>query len=599
MISLRSNISSYNSEMANKTKNLKTCLMGLAIGLIVCFCLISLVNASDEGLVAYYSFDEGEGNVLHDDSGNSNDGTIYGAKWVEGKYGKALSFDGINDYVEVPDDSDLDITNAITLEAWINPAISPQEGGAPILAKGYGSGGEVYAVDTEFGNDLRFFIWNPLKVIAYTCVVGNWFSSDKVNKWRYVTATYDTSKGVVKIYENGNIIKTCTNFPTSSMKTNDHIVSIGSRESSKTSGYDLNFNGIIDEVRIYNRALTEDEIKADMVSPSPEMMKKVIHDTISKTKTKIDQLKKENINTETIEKIITSAEDALQKEAYKTALEQAQDASSKADKVWNAFQSYNSIKKEVGAKVDQLKREGIDTSIIEKSLSEAKLAFGNENFELAQQIVSDAESKADKSWSTYQYIETAKNAVKEAKGINCDASNAEKRINDAVDALNKGSYDTARQYASDAVSLAEKANCGKINIKDLKALAVKYDGRTVEISGKVRDIETVYGRGYKFTVDDGTGLITVGYEGSMKDVNNGDTINVEGVFSKYSDAIIVEKVEKSGLLGGGSIGGDSGDGIPIWLIIGIAGIIIVVAALFILKKNKGGEKGRRDVGEKI
>ncbi len=86
--------------MESKNKNLKTGLAGLASGLIVCFCLISLVNASDEGLVAYYSFDEGSGNVLHDLSGNENDGTIYGAKWVDGKYGKALEFDGINDYVD-------------------------------------------------------------------------------------------------------------------------------------------------------------------------------------------------------------------------------------------------------------------------------------------------------------------------------------------------------------------------------------------------------------------------------------------------------------------------------------------------------------------
>ncbi|PKP54297.1 MAG: hypothetical protein CVT90_01995, partial [Candidatus Altiarchaeales archaeon HGW-Altiarchaeales-3] len=250
--------------MAKKIKNLTT-------GLIICFCFMSLVSASDEGLVAYWSFDEGKGNVLHDLSGKGNDGTIYEAKWVDGKYGKALSFDGKDDYVEVPDDDGLDITDEITIEAWINPAISPQERGAPILAKGYGAGGEVYAVDTEFGNDLRFYIWNPLNVMYYKCVVGNWFNSDKVNKWWYVTATYDTSKGVVKIYENGNLIKTCTNFPTSTMKTNDHIVSIGSRESSKTSEYNLNFNGIIDEVKIYNRALTEDEIKANYnkIKPSP------------------------------------------------------------------------------------------------------------------------------------------------------------------------------------------------------------------------------------------------------------------------------------------------------------------------------------------
>ncbi|CEG13304.1 hypothetical protein MSIBF_A3630006 [groundwater metagenome] len=424
------------------------------------------------------------------------------------------------------------------------------------------------------------------------------------NNWHHVAGVWSAPAGTqiassqFKIYIDGV-------QATVSANSVGYIISpatgLGGTKIARHDAWNTNFAGTIDEVRIYNRALTAEEIKADMLSTSPEMMKKVIQDTISKTQTKINQLKKENINTEAIEKIITSAEDALQKEAYKTALEQAQDASSKADKVWNAFQSYNTVKKEVDAKVDQLKREDIDTAIIEKSLSEAKSAFENENFELAQRLVSDAESKADKSWSTYQYIETAKNAVKEAKGINCDASNAEKRVNDAVDALNKGSYDIARQYASNAVSLANKANCGKINIKDLKALSVKYDRRTVEISGKVRDIETVYGKGYKFTVDDGTGLIVVGYEGSIKDVNNGDTVNVKGVFSRSNDAVIAEKVEKSGIidiLPGGD--DNSGGGNLLFLLIGgVIIIVVVVAALFILKKNKGGEKGMRDVGERI
>ncbi len=575
-------------------QNLKTGLMGLASGLslIVCFCFISLVNASDEGLVAYYSFDEGKGNVLQDSSGNGNDGTIYGAKWVDGKYGKALEFDGINDYVDCEHVSSLNFDNNanFTVEVWLKRMGANLYQGVVTKNNYPGcTGANVYGWTVGWRGDYnKFFIL--VGNGGYTYIYSDNTYTD--SNWHHVVLR--RGSGITRMFVDG-VLQSESTY--NSLAKNTLSLDIGSCYS--TCPAIQTFNGIIDEVRIYNRALTESEIKADMVSSSPEMMKKVIQDTISKTQTKIDQLKKENINTGIIEKVITSAEDALQKEAYKTALEQAQDASSKADKVWNAFQSYNSIKKEVDAKVDQLKREGIDTSIIEKSLSEAKSAFGNENFELAQQIVSDASSKADKSWNTYQYIETAKNAVKEAKGINCDASKVEKRINDAVDALNKGSYDTARQYASDAVSLAEKANCGNPSIKDLKALSVKYDGRTVEVSGKVRDIETVYGRGYKFTVDDGTGLITVGYDGSMKDVNNGDTVNVEGVFSKYSDAIIAEKVEKSGLLGGGSIGGDSGDGIPIWLIIGIAGIIIVVAALFILKKNKGGERGRRDVGERI
>ncbi len=587
--------------MVNKIKNLKTGLISVVSSLIVCFCLISLVNASDEGLIAYYSFDEGEGNVLHDYSRNSNDGTIYGAKWVDGKYGKALSFDGIDDYVDCGNDATLNPEREITVEAWYKPISFSGTGNDPIIGKGYyshtyphyqyhlGVSGDTYSnYNAMFG--LSVAAGGSSKTSGTNN--GFWIAGS----WYHLAGTYDGTK--VKFYVNGVLI---SSTPASGVISNYGKNVYLAKFSNKFSNLEHYLPGTIDEVRIYNRALTESEIKADMVSSSPEMMKKIIQATISKTQTKIDQLKKENINTKTIEKIITSAEDALQKEAYKTALEQAQDASSKADKVWNAFQSYNIVKREVDAKVDQLKREDIDTAIIEKSLSEAKSAFENENFELAHRLVSDAESKADKSWSTYQYIETAKNAVKEAKGINCDASNAEKRVNDAVDALNKGSYDVARQYASNAVSLANKANCGKINIKDLKALSVKYDGRTVEISGKVRDIGTVYGKGYKFTVDDGTGLIVVGYEGSMKDVNNGDTVNVKGVFSRSNDAVIAEKVEKSGIidiLPGGD--GSSGGGNLLFLLIGgVIIIVVVVVALFILKKNKNEEKGRRDVGERI
>ncbi len=579
--------------MANKIKNLTTGLTGLVLvsglSLIICFCLISLVNASDEGLVAYYSFDEGEGNVLHDLSGNGNDGTIYGAKWVDGKYGKALSFDGRDDYVEIPDDNSLDLTT-MSVGCWFKSGPNVNNYRSMVskeLSSGYTIIWPYRLMILKNTGKVRFdFTMNHRTKDGYI-ETNNVYNDDR---WHYVTVSRDDNIKELKIYIDGKLDN--SKYYSGNIDQNNEVAKLGISPYTEQNTYgSYPFDGIIDEVRIYNRALTESEIKADMVSSSPEMMKKTIQNTISKTQTKIDQLKKENINTETIEKIITSAESALQKEAYKTALEQAQDASSKADKIWNAFQSYNSIKKEVDAKVDQLKRENIDTSIIEKSLSEAKSAFENENFELAQQLVSDASSKADKMWNVYQYIKNAKDAVKEAKAINCDASKVESKINDATDALNKGSSDIAKNYAYDAISLAKKANCGRINIKDLKALAVKYDGRTVEISGKVRDIETVYGRGYKFIVDDGTGLIVVGYEGSMKDIDDGNSVVVEGVFSRSSDAILAEKVENAGVIGGG--------GILLWAIIGIVIIGIIAAGLFILKKGKGGEKRKTSIGEKI
>ena len=72
-----------------------------------------------DGLVACWHMDEGEGSVIYDTSGNGNDGTIYGATWTDGKFGKALSFDGENDYVKIPDSASLDITDEITIEVRV------------------------------------------------------------------------------------------------------------------------------------------------------------------------------------------------------------------------------------------------------------------------------------------------------------------------------------------------------------------------------------------------------------------------------------------------------------------------------------------------
>ena len=73
-------------------------------------------------LVAAYAFDEGSGTVATDASGTGNVATVNGPAWVAGKYGNALSFDGVNDIVSVADANSLDLTSGMTLEAWVKPA---------------------------------------------------------------------------------------------------------------------------------------------------------------------------------------------------------------------------------------------------------------------------------------------------------------------------------------------------------------------------------------------------------------------------------------------------------------------------------------------
>jgi hypothetical protein len=89
------------------------------------------VTVTGSDLVAEWHFDEGSGNIVKDSSGNGNDGTIYGAAWAQGKLGKALRFDGSNDYVSVSDHPNLEFSPCITVEAWVNIDNYPAYAGNP------------------------------------------------------------------------------------------------------------------------------------------------------------------------------------------------------------------------------------------------------------------------------------------------------------------------------------------------------------------------------------------------------------------------------------------------------------------------------------
>ncbi len=99
--------------------------IGMAVLVLLVIALAGLpagvqAQGADDGLVAQWHFDEGSGSVLADSSGNGNDGVVHGATWVEGKYGKALSFDGVDDYVNCGNDGSLKRSNTdFTIEVWI------------------------------------------------------------------------------------------------------------------------------------------------------------------------------------------------------------------------------------------------------------------------------------------------------------------------------------------------------------------------------------------------------------------------------------------------------------------------------------------------
>ncbi|MBT7402239.1 hypothetical protein HN777_00425, partial [Candidatus Woesearchaeota archaeon] len=197
------------------------------------------------------------GSYIRDYSTFENNGTFGTGSaeptWTSsGQIGGAYTFDGVDDYINVSDDSTLNFNTNLkfTISAWVKGPAT-QEGGAAIVTKGYGSGNEQYSIDIDSGN-FRFYVWD-----ATTPYVASTTTSPD-NSWQYVTAVFDYENSRMKIYVDGVEVGSTT--PPSSLVSTSEPVTIGSRKSSSGSGYDLNFNGSIDEVKIFNRSLTANQI---------------------------------------------------------------------------------------------------------------------------------------------------------------------------------------------------------------------------------------------------------------------------------------------------------------------------------------------------
>lgn len=164
--------------------------------------------------------------------------------------------EGGNDVVRIPDSGVFNFasTRIFSLEAWVNGP-GAQEAGAAIIAKGTGAGGEQFAIDVPNGN-YRFFGWDGGSpnnaVVAQSSVAPN-------GTWQHLVAVLDQPAGRMKLYVNG--VERATATPRPTVVNTTHEVSIGARKGS-SAGYDLNFDGRIDEVAIYNRALSVAEITA-------------------------------------------------------------------------------------------------------------------------------------------------------------------------------------------------------------------------------------------------------------------------------------------------------------------------------------------------
>lgn len=220
-----------------------------------------------DSTILVLDLDEGSGNIVYDSSLYRNDGTLYYfnnpcsgvncPKWVDGKFGKAIKFIAYpaNDTIRIPDSLSLGGMDELTMEAWIKIDVLPSERGPyeNIIIHKHNTSDpwSSYQFSMADNDKLYFVVHNTTGCCSVCCPLSRAVSSQPLEKniWYHILGMYDGS--TVELYLNGN-----QQVPaplTGKVLDSDDILYMSYTWWQQT------FNGTIDNVRIYNKALTPDE----------------------------------------------------------------------------------------------------------------------------------------------------------------------------------------------------------------------------------------------------------------------------------------------------------------------------------------------------
>lgn len=206
----------------------------------------SVAKLDLKNAVAIWLFDEDKGDVVQDYSEKGNDGKIIGAKWVKGKFGQALEFDGADDYVDCGSDKSLNPTTAITVVAWVKSTSQPYSAYWSVVSK------------------YNAYILGPPDPKTQMCFIihdgawqyGSCYTPKDVTAWHHFAGTYDQKAKEKNLYVNGVLEDTTS--PSGTISPDTGPLHLGHREGVAL-GQD-HYKGLIDEVAIFDVVLSKDEI---------------------------------------------------------------------------------------------------------------------------------------------------------------------------------------------------------------------------------------------------------------------------------------------------------------------------------------------------
>ena len=221
---------------------------------VLCLFAVAFVppaaHATTAPVAAYGFEDAGEATVVGDSSAFGHTGDVIGgAARVAGRFGSALRFDGVDDLVRIPDAGPLNLASGMTVEAWVAPTAT--DGWRPVVAKGRRS-------------DLSYAVYGGTKPSAHVDTGGvtgfaRGSSELAVDVWTHLAATYDGS--MLRLFVDG-VQVAATAERSGPLTPGDGALTVGGSDVWEES-----FVGRIDEVRLYDRALTAAEVAADMATP--------------------------------------------------------------------------------------------------------------------------------------------------------------------------------------------------------------------------------------------------------------------------------------------------------------------------------------------